>query len=64
MAKPPPSGPSSDIGGANQDARAGVPNRDPGKGSAESLEQAEANSAGRPADSGKLAGNDSGGGDE
>ena len=48
MAKPPPSGPHSDLNGVNQDARTGTPNRDPKKGSAKEKQQAELGSAGRP----------------
>jgi len=48
MAKPPPSGPHSDLDGVNQDARAGTPNRDPAKGSAKEKQAAEENSLGRP----------------
>ena len=55
MSKPPPSGPSSDIEGSTRDARAGVPNRDAKLGTAQSVAEAEAQSASRPSDSGKLA---------
>jgi hypothetical protein len=34
--------------------REGIPNRDPGKGTAEDIDKAERESAGRPPDSGKL----------
>jgi hypothetical protein len=34
MTKPPPAGPSSDIDGVNQDARAGSPSRTPDEGKA------------------------------
>ena len=49
MAKPPPSGPHSDLDGVNQDARAGMPNRDASKGSAKEKGDAESNSKARPA---------------
>ena len=52
MAKPPPSGPSSDIAGVNRDARAGAPNREAGKGSAETIDRAAKQSKARPKDSG------------
>ena len=55
MSKPPPSGPSSDLDGNTRDGRAGVPNRDPKLGTAESIATAEEQSAGRPANSGKMA---------
>jgi hypothetical protein len=48
MAKPPPTGPHSDLKGVNQDARAGAPNRDPNKGTAREKQAAEEGSAGRP----------------
>ena len=48
MAKPPPSGEHSDIKGVNMDARVGVPNRDPGKGTAKEKQEAEEESKGRP----------------
>ena len=48
MAKPPPSGPHSDIQGVNMDARVGVPSREPRQGSAEELEEADAQSVGQP----------------
>jgi hypothetical protein len=48
MAKPPPSGPHSDIKGVNMDARTGVPNRDPAKGTAQDKQKAEEQSLGRP----------------
>jgi len=51
MAKPPPSGPHSDLKGVNRDARTGTPNRDPAKGSAREKQAAEEGSAGRPAQS-------------
>ncbi len=54
MAKPPPSGPHSDMKGADPDARAGVPNRDVSKGTAKEVRNAEKGSAGRPKNSGKL----------
>lgn len=55
MAKPPPSGPHSDIAGVNRDARTGRPNRDPKKGTAESIHIAEKQSKGRPPNAGKEA---------
>jgi hypothetical protein len=48
MAKPPPSGPHSDIDGVNRDARIGVPNRDPAKGTAKEVDEADTQSVGRP----------------
>jgi hypothetical protein len=48
MAKPPPSGPHSDIRGVNMDARAGEPNRDAALGTAEDIEIAAAESAAKP----------------
>ena len=48
MPKPPPSGPHSDISGVNRDARAGVPNRDPKKGTAADIARADRESIGRP----------------
>jgi hypothetical protein len=48
MAKPPPSGPHSDIKGVNMDARVNAPNRDPAKGNADDLENADTESVGRP----------------
>ena len=54
MAKPPPFGPHSDIGGVNQDARAGRPDRDASKGTAADIASAEAQSAGRPAGKGEM----------
>ncbi|HWW64169.1 MAG TPA: hypothetical protein VNZ43_05385 [Sphingomonadaceae bacterium] len=53
MAKPPPSGPHSDISGVNRDARVGVPNRDPAKGTAKELKKADEQSRGKPDKSGK-----------
>lgn len=55
MPKPPPSTPHSDIEGVNRDARVGVPNRDPKKGTAADIDAAERQSAGRPPNSGKRA---------
>ena len=52
MAKPPPSGPHSDLHGVNRDARAGAPQLDAGKGGAEDKHQAEQDSKGRPDNSG------------
>ena len=48
MAKPPPSGPHSDIDGVNRDARVNTPNRDPAKGSAAELDAADKQSKGQP----------------
>ncbi len=48
MAKPPPSGPHSDITGVNRDARVNTPNRDPAKGGAEEKDAADKNSVGQP----------------
>ncbi len=48
MAKPPPSGPHSDIKGVNMDARTGVPHRDASKGTAKEKQEAELESKGRP----------------
>ncbi|HET8611858.1 MAG TPA: hypothetical protein VFL92_03725 [Sphingomonas sp.] len=56
MAKPPPSTPHSDIEGVNRDARAGVPNRDPKKGSSEEKHKAEQESKARPPQSEEKAG--------
>jgi len=53
MAKPPPSGPHSDIEGVNRDARVGRPNRDLAKGTAEDIDTAEKKSKGRPPNAGK-----------
>ena len=53
MAKPPPSGPHSDIHGVNRDARVGVPSRDPDKGSSEEVGEAEDESAAKPERSGE-----------
>jgi hypothetical protein len=58
MSKPPPSGPSSDLDGNTRGARAGVPNRDPELGTAQSVAEAEKDSAGRPPNAGKLASNE------
>jgi hypothetical protein len=55
MAKPPPSGPHSDIKGVNMDARVNAPNRDIDKGTAKELDEAGKESVGRP-DEGKVAG--------
>jgi hypothetical protein len=55
MAKPPPSGPHSDINGVNMDARVNAPNRDISKGTAEDLDKAGKKSIGRP-DEGAVAG--------
>ena len=48
MSKPPPSGDHSDIDGVYKDARSGVPNRDPFKGTAEDLERARKENVARP----------------
>jgi hypothetical protein len=48
MAKPPPSGPHSDLDGVNRDARVGTPNRDASKGSAKEKGEAQERSSGRP----------------
>lgn len=58
MAKPPPSGPHSDIKGVNMDARTGVPNRDSSLGTAKETQEAEENSAGRPAQTAQEPGGD------
>lgn len=54
MAKPTKSGPDADITGVDRPPRAGMPNTDPAKGTAEDIEKAERESIGRPPDSGKL----------
>lgn len=46
MAKPPPSGPHTDLQG--RDTRVFVPDRDPSKGTPTDLEQAEQESKGKP----------------
>ena len=51
MAKPPPSGPHSDLEGVNQDGRVGTPSRNPANGTAKEKQSAEEHSAGRPAKS-------------
>lgn len=48
MANPPPSGPHSDIKGVNMDARVNTPSRDPDKGTAKELDEADTQSVGRP----------------
>ena len=48
MAKPPPSGPHSDLTGVNRDARVNDPNRDAGKGTAEDKAAAQDGSAATP----------------
>jgi hypothetical protein len=48
MAKPPPSGAHSDIDGVNMDARVNSPNRDPDKGTAKELDEADEQSVGQP----------------
>jgi hypothetical protein len=48
MAKPPPSGPHSDIKGVNMDARVNAPSRDPNLGSAGELDEADTQSVGQP----------------
>ena len=50
MAKPPPDTPSSDIEGVNRDARAGAPSNDSSKDPGSQIENAGAQSAGRPAE--------------
>ena len=55
MAKPPPSGAHSDIDGVNMDARVNSPSRDPGRGSAQELDEADEQSVGHP-DEGEAAG--------
>lgn len=54
MAKPPKSGPDADIKGVNRPPRAGMPNTDPKKGTAEDIRKAEEQSIGRPPNAGKL----------
>lgn len=51
MAKPPPSGPHSDLDGVNRDARHGLPNTDPKLGTAKEVKRAEDQSVGRPDES-------------
>lgn len=48
MAKPPPSGPHSDITGVNRDGRVNTPNRDADRGTAAELDEADKNSKGHP----------------
>jgi hypothetical protein len=48
MAKPPPSGPHSDIKGVNMDARVNTPTRDGDVGNAKELDQADELSVGKP----------------
>lgn len=48
MAKPPPSGPSSDITGVHKSAQAHEPGRHPEHGTAEDKQAAEEGSKGRP----------------
>jgi hypothetical protein len=48
MAKPPPSGPSSDIDGVNREARVGTPNGERNLGTAKEKQEAEKESKGRP----------------
>jgi hypothetical protein len=48
MAKPPPSGPSSDIEGVHQSSQAHEPGRHPEHGTAEHKQDAEKDSKGRP----------------
>jgi hypothetical protein len=55
MAKPPPSGPHSDIEGVNMDARVNAPNRHIDKGTAKELDAAGKETVGRP-DEGQVAG--------
>jgi hypothetical protein len=52
MAKPPPSGPHSDIAGVNRDARAGAPDGDAENGGAAAKEGAQKDSKARPKDTG------------
>ena len=54
MAKPPPSGPHSDIKGVNMDARVNTPSRDPEQGTAKELDEADSQSVGQP-DEGEVA---------
>jgi len=55
VAQPTKSGPHSDIKGADRSPRAGEPNTDPKKGTAEDIRKAEDDSHGRPAGAGKMA---------
>jgi hypothetical protein len=48
MAKPPATPPSSDINGVHMDARPGVPNRDPAKGTAKELDDKQDLNSARP----------------
>ncbi|WP_162527133.1 hypothetical protein [Sphingomonas solaris] len=48
MAKPPPSGPHSDISGVNRDARVNSPTRDPQGNDASDLDEADEQSKGQP----------------
>ncbi|WP_156679855.1 hypothetical protein [Sphingomonas profundi] len=48
MAKPPPSGPHSDLTGVNRDARVNAPARDPKLGTAEEIDAADTQSKGHP----------------
>ncbi len=48
MDNPPPIAPHSDLKGVDRDARAGEPNRDAAKGTAEDKQSAKEKSAGRP----------------
>ncbi|MET0269490.1 MAG: hypothetical protein ABW173_03575 [Sphingomonas sp.] len=51
MAKPPPSGPHSDISGVNRDARVNTPTPDPQGNDAGDLDEADAKSKGQPNES-------------
>lgn len=51
MAKPPPSGPHSDIGGVNRDARVNSMTPDPQGNDAGDLDAADAKSKGQPNES-------------
>jgi hypothetical protein len=55
MAEPTKSGPDFDIDGAGRGPRAGKPNADVKKGTAEDIAAAEEQSIGRPPNSGKMA---------
>lgn len=54
MAEPTKSGPDFDIDGAGRGPRAGKPNTDASKGTAEDIAAAEEQSIGRPPASGKM----------
>jgi len=55
MAKPPESPPSSDIEGVNRDARVGTPSKSTKPDPGAAIDNAEEESKGKPAKSGKLA---------